>query len=61
MNRILPGGENIGAAAATDRAVVHKKHRQVRQNPGGQHEDHSIEAQDVEQPEVMDACITQHL
>lgn len=42
----------------THHIVVHKKHGEVYQNPGGQHEDHSIEAQDVEQPEVMDPCVT---
>lgn len=32
---------------AAHQVSIHKKHREVHQNPGGQHEDYSIKAQDV--------------
>lgn len=46
------------AAPSTHQVSVNKKHREINQNPGGQHEDNSVKAQDVEQPQVVNPCIT---
>lgn len=48
---------NIG----THQIPTDKKHREVHQNPGGQHEEHGVKAQDVQKPQVMHAGVTQHL
>ena len=50
-----------GAVTATHHFSVNKKHREIHQNPGGQHEDHGIKAQDVEEPQVVYPCVAQHL
>ena len=50
-----------GSVNAAHQVSIHKEHREVHQNPGGQHEDDSIEAQDVEQPQVVDPCVAQNL
>jgi len=51
----------LSTLLATHQVSVHKKHREVHQNPCGYHEDHSVKAQDVEQPQVVDPGVTQHL
>ncbi|TNN34021.1 hypothetical protein EYF80_055809 [Liparis tanakae] len=47
--------------AATHQISVHQKDGEVHQDPGGQHEDDGVEAQDVEQPQVVDVYVAQHL
>lgn len=46
------------AVTATHQVSINKKHREINQNPGGQHENNSIEAQDVEKPQVVNPCVT---
>lgn len=50
-------------AEATDahQVSIYKKHRQIHQNPSREHEDNSVKAQDIEQPQVVDPCVPQHL
>lgn len=56
-----------GAVAVTDGRIgayqvsVYKKHGEIHQNPGGEHEDDGVKAQDVEQPQVVDPSVSQHL
>lgn len=45
----------------THQIIIHEKDGKVNQHPGGQHEYYSIEAQNVEKPQVVDVCVTQHL
>lgn len=40
---------------------IYKKHGEIHQNPSREHEDNGIKAQDVEQPQVVDPCVPQHL
>lgn len=55
------GSSSRQTLTATHQVSIHQKHREVHQNPGGQHEDHSVKAQDVQQPQVVDPRVTQHL
>lgn len=55
------------AVAVTDgntgayQVSVYKKHGEIHQNPGREHEDDGVKAQDVEQPQVVDPSVSQHL
>lgn len=40
---------------------VYKKHGEIHQNPCREHEDDGVKAQDVEQPQVVDPSVSQHL
>lgn len=59
-------GKNC-AVARTDGSIgayqvsVYKKHGEIHQNPGREHEDDGVKAQDVEQPQVVDPSVSQHL
>jgi len=47
--------------AATHQISVHQEDGEIHQDPGGQHEDDGVEAQHVEQPQVVDLYVAQHL
>lgn len=49
------------AATASHQIAINQKHREIHQNPCGQHEDDSVKAQDVKKPQVVDSCVSQHL
>lgn len=49
------------AATASHQIAINQKHREIHQNPCGQHEDDSIKAQDVKKPQVVDSCVSQDL
>lgn len=55
------------AVAMTDGSIeayqvsVYKKHGEIHQNPGREHEDDGVKSQDVEQPQVVDPSVSQHL
>lgn len=40
---------------------IYEEHREIHQNPSREHEDDGVKAQDVEQPQVVDPCVSQHL
>lgn len=41
--------------------AIYEEHREINQNPRREHEDDGVKAQDVEQPQVVDPCVSQHL
>lgn len=46
---------------STHHISIHQERWEVDQNPGRHHEDNSIEAQDVEQPQMVYLCVSQNL
>lgn len=64
--RLASGGGGIkqaahGSAALSHQIAVDQEHGEIHQNPRRQHEDNGVEAQDVEKPQVVDSCVSQHL
>lgn len=60
---IKQGGHDTGLQllAASHQIAVDQEHGEIHQNPRGQHEDDGVEAQDIEKPQVVDSCVSQHL
>lgn len=55
------GGSDLRPFAESHQIAVDQEHREIHQNPRGQHEDDGIEAQDVEKPQVVDSGVSQYL
>lgn len=49
------------SAAPTHQVTADQEGGEVHQNPRGDHEKHGVAAQDVEQPQVVDPGVPQHL
>jgi hypothetical protein len=49
------------SAVPTHQVTADQEGGEVHQNPRGDHEEHGVAAQDVEQPQVVDPGVPQHL
>lgn len=50
-----------GGTTGAYQVSIYKKDGQIHQNPSREHEDNGVKAQDVEQPQVVDPSVPQHL